>query len=122
MKYIILVSGIFLAISISQASFANQGPQFFSALYDIPVMPGLTENPEETLIFDKPSGRFVQSTALTESRSEAEIITFYSDSLPQLGWQKISQNQFKRAGERLRIEFERQNSHGFVFFTLMPEK
>src|SRR5690554_5350063 len=38
-------------------AYDEPAPQFFTALQDVPLMPGLHEVPEMTVVFDKPEGR-----------------------------------------------------------------
>ena len=40
---------------------------FLSGAEDLPLMPGLHEVPEATLIFDKPAGRLIRAMARGES-------------------------------------------------------
>jgi hypothetical protein len=76
---------------------------FFSGIEDFSLMPGLTELPDTTLIFDSPSGRFVEAYA-TGRVTSAEIERFYSASLPQLGWGPAAGSSYQREGEVLEIE------------------
>ena len=45
------------------AGVSAQPAQFFENLQDIPLMPGLVERGDDTLFFDKPEGRVVESVA-----------------------------------------------------------
>ncbi len=76
---------------------------FFSGIEDFPLMPGLTELPDATLIFDSPSGRFVEAYA-TGRTSLPEMEQFYSSSLPQLGWDATGASSYQREGEVLEIK------------------
>ncbi|MCC7304971.1 MAG: hypothetical protein IT558_01790 [Alphaproteobacteria bacterium] len=109
---------IFLAcLLIAASSFATETARFFSALPDVPVMPGLSELTEQTASFDKPEGRIVESIALIESGDENSIAQFYEQTLPQFGWSRVSAQNYRRENENLRLSFE--NSQGRKFMRLM---
>lgn len=94
------------------------GGAFFSVLEDIPVMPGMEEIQERTIIFDKPDGRIVQVYALPGNNSKDQISSFYHETLPQFGWRKSgAKNTFLRRTEKLSITYE---SSGFVLFSVQP--
>src|SRR5688572_24242600 len=55
---------------------ANASPppaEFFSEMQDIPVVPGITEVIDQTVTFDKPEGRIVESVAEIESGDSASV-------------------------------------------------
>jgi hypothetical protein len=92
---------------------------FFSALPDLPLMPGLTETPEAGMRFDTAKGRIVESFA-TGQGSVAEAVRFYAETLPQLGWTATGPGDFAREDEVLRIEAV-ENSQGLTLrFAIAP--
>ena len=86
---------------------------------DVPLMPGLAADAESGLVFDKPQGRIVAALALGAVRRR-DVIAFYRDSLPQLGWRPEGERKFAREGERLRLDFDGSDGHLQVEFTLAP--
>ncbi|MBC8240840.1 MAG: hypothetical protein H8E30_10245 [Alphaproteobacteria bacterium] len=93
-----------VGLYVGGAYAGSEGPaEFFSGIEDFPLMPGLTELPDATLVFDSPSGRFVEAYA-TGLASPAEMARFYSSSLPQLGWRATGGASYQREGEVLEIE------------------
>ena len=96
---------------------------FLSAIDDMPLADGMVELTDGVLVFDKPEGRIVQVTALREGASSAALIReFYSDTLPNLGWQRGVQAPggltFTRKGEILRITL----TADLVIFDLAPDR
>ncbi|MGC6472729.1 MAG: hypothetical protein ACON4W_07625 [Parvibaculales bacterium] len=96
---------------------------FLSAVPEIPLAPGMQENAESTLIFDKPEGRIIAIEALTDRPTE-EILSYYRAVLPNLGWAPSAKGwtrpnelKFLRSGEALDIRVE----GGVVFFKLQPD-
>jgi len=88
---------------------ATESTRFVTGLGDVPVMPGLTPAEEEPLVFDKPDGRIAQ-TVMTGSVDRKAILSFYNQTMPQLGWKrgpdgKGAATRFTREGEELRLEF-----------------
>jgi len=106
--------------SFTLISYAGEQTTFFEELYDIPVMPGLVELPEGTTVFDKPGGRIVQTTAWGEDIQDNQVIAYYNEALPQLGWQKAGVNTYVRKEEKLKITFEKQGVNDLVLFVLEP--
>ena len=60
---------------------------FLSELEDLPLPPGMAEAPGGVL-FDSPSGRIVEATAQGEMSAD-QVLAFYAQTLPELGWQKV---------------------------------
>lgn len=118
---ILLVVLIITATALTGQARAGDLPRFFEVLYDIPVMPGLTEIPDMAMVFDKPAGRIAQAGALGPGLTKAEIIDFYNDSLPQLGWRSQGEGTYLRDGEILRIEAQTAPSGPLVTLTLAPQ-
>lgn len=82
------------------------GTMFFYTLNDVPVMPGLRELSDEALHFDKPEGRIVAATAISETVSPAAVRAFYARVLPELGWRPEAEGSFLRGSERLRLNIQ----------------
>ena len=109
-----------LALSVLVAP-ARAQEAFVAGVEDIPLMAGLSEVPQLTLIFDAPSGRVVEAYA--EGRVErASVSRFYARTLPELGWQSLGGDRFRREGESLVIDFPgaQPNLRLVVRFFLSP--
>ena len=100
---VMLCAGMPVFADAGQETF--QEPQFFSALQDIPLMPGMEELVDHAVSFDKPSGRISESFALTHGLEQGAVLRFYYATLPQLGWGKVSEYQFFRQNETLDVSF-----------------
>jgi len=90
---------------------------FFTGVDDLPLMPGMTEKRDETVVFDNPSGRIVE-TAATSDAPQSQILNFYAQSLPPLGWQRMSSSSYSRADEILTIQIA---TDGAVHFSISPK-
>ncbi|MCB1783061.1 MAG: hypothetical protein KDI13_03630 [Alphaproteobacteria bacterium] len=96
-------------------------PKFFLSLQDIPLMPGLEELPAETLSFDKPEGRIIETIALMDARLQrGQVLSYYRTALPQFGWGKSGENSFYRKDESLEISFDKRESGNIVKFMIRP--
>jgi len=93
----------FAASLIFLVSGSLAAQSFVSGIEDLPLMPGLTETEEGSLVFESATGRFVEVYAIGEMDA-AGVSAFYGESLPQLGWQQVSATLFRREGEILMIE------------------
>ena len=67
---------------------ADQDHRTVAGLSGVPLMPGLSEVEEETVVFDKPEGRIVDAVA-TGALSPDEVMAHYSDALLQYGWTPV---------------------------------
>jgi hypothetical protein len=113
---------IFLALLIVFAPTGVQaeGSRFFTELADIPVMPGLFELVDETMIFDKAEGRVVESAAASETKNSNEIKAFYNQTLPQMGWVRVREGVFQRGAEQLHLTIETRGNLRILRLSLTP--
>ena len=122
----VLVPVLFLLAGLLSALGARaQETGFIAEIDDLPLMPGLAEVEGAGVVFDKPSGRIVEAYA-RGTVSRESVVSFYRDTLPQLGWSESAGLTFAREGESLAIEFlpDDSSSDGgplTLRFTLKPE-
>ncbi|WP_259781533.1 hypothetical protein [Aestuariispira ectoiniformans] len=87
---------------------------------DLPLMDALSIQDKDAVVFDDPEGRIVEAFA-TGTVSEDEVLAFYRNTLPELGWQQLSATSFSREDETLTLEFSEQDDLLVVRFTLAPQ-
>ena len=75
---------------------------FVPGTEDVPLAPGLVANAEDALVFDNPTGRIVQATAVGTADTDA-VTRFYAETLPQLGWSRGKDGHWTRGDEVLDI-------------------
>lgn len=95
-------------------------PSFFSALQDIPLMPGLEELEDQTVFFDKPEGRIISVLALMHKATPNQVSLYYKTSLPQFGWIPTDENLFLRRNESLNLSFEKIDNDNILKITVKP--
>lgn len=95
-------------------------PQFFGSAQDVPIMHGLEEVTGETLSFDKPEGRIIESVALMNEVSEKDALDFYGETLPQFGWAEVGSGKFFRRNEFLEIYFQEIDGNKFINIMINP--
>lgn len=127
---IMILAGV-LALTLGQATpaFAG-GPEngatvFIEGTEDIPLMPGLEEDVDASTTFDTPQGRLLEAYAIG-AMSRQQVLRFYQETMPQLGWKRKGENTYFREGEMLTIDFPKPpgNVQGpaiTVHFTLKPK-
>jgi len=93
---------------------------FLSRLEDMPLAPGLSEDAAAGLSFDSASGRIVEAYARGDL-TEDQVLQFYADTLPQLGWTAEGARLYRRGGERLRLELVRNGRLLTVHYLLSPQ-
>jgi hypothetical protein len=77
--------------------------EYISAIADLPVADGLTEQKDKSTVFDAPLGRIV--TAYATGKVDADKVRdFYDSALPPLGWEKTGEGTFHRKAETLKID------------------
>ncbi len=92
---------------------------FFLTVSDLPLMPGLEEAPESALVFDNPGGRLVEVSA-SGAIPRDSILSFYGETLPQLGWVAVQEGWFEREGEVLRLVVTGGAGAMVVTFSISP--
>ncbi len=95
---------------------------FFSSIEDMPLMPGLVELPEQTVVFDKPEGRIVESVAQIESVSQGDIQAFYDASLTQFGWKRLGDHTYVRQHEVLELNVEVIDGQEYLRVMVRPRE
>ncbi len=99
---------------------SGEYPSFFTALTDIPLMPGLIDMPDDTLYFDKPEGRIIEATAALGDLRAEDVILYYQATLPQFGWGRVGKTSFFRENEYLDISFESRGDSDLVKIMIRP--
>ena len=92
---------------------------FLSAVEDLPLMPGLAEEPEAGMSFDSEQGRIVEAVASGQVKAE-DALAFYKAALPQLGWKPSGTGAWRREGEVLRLKAQSLAGKLTVHFSLSP--
>lgn len=99
MKRILWMAGLLCFL----AAPALAKTDYSTVIDDLPLMQGMVEHADDATIFDTPAGRIVEVT-LTTKAPAASVQKFYAESLPPLGWRALSEMQFTRDGEFLKID------------------
>jgi hypothetical protein len=76
---------------------------YLSAVDDLPLAAGLTEQKDKTTVFDAPVGKLVTAYA-TGTVKAADVVTFYDTTLPQLGWTQTASGTYHRKAQTLKID------------------
>lgn len=125
----ILVVAALIFTCVSGPVFAAENVQgattparFFSSMQDVPLVTGLSELSDQTVTFDKPEGRIIESVAEIESGSFDSVKKSYETTLPQLGWNKIAENSYARENEFLHLNFETYDGRNFVRVLVRPQE
>ena len=92
---------------------------FLPGFEEMPVMPGLQVIEGAGINFDTAAGRIAEAY-LTGKIGLEEILSFYSTTLEQLGWEEVNTRTFEREGEALFLELENIDDEIIVHFRLSP--
>ncbi len=100
----------------------SAAPKFVPGINDLPLMPGLSLRSETPVVFDTPGGRIIEVFAVGKI-PRSRIRSFYTETLPQLGWQPKIKNAFQRDKETLKIEIsEDGKGQRVVRFSVVPQR
>lgn len=118
MKRILLFARVFAFVCLLCATLpaAAAEVQYSSILSDLPLMPGLVEKPETLVMFDKPEGRIAE-IAMTAPTGQIEVLAYYRETLPALGWRGENPQIWRRQGQQLTLRFAADRG---VIFQLAP--
>src|SRR5262245_5320447 len=95
-----LLVAVILTLGLGVPAWATE---YFSAIADLPVADGLTEQKDKSTVFDAPLGRIVTAYATGVLKADA-VLDFYDSALPPLGWEKTGEGTFHRKAETLKID------------------
>lgn len=93
---------------------------FLSVYDDLPLPPGMTEVADSGLSFDTPAGRIVEAYARGPVKAQT-ITAFYAATLPQLGWTKLADTQYRRDDETLKLDTQNEGKDVVLHFVIAPE-
>jgi len=111
---------LFATFLVLLPAIAVAGGGFLSGAEDVPLPPTLIEAAGSGMVFDSPQGRIVDADA-TGELTEAQVIAFYVQTLPQLGWTRISDLEYRSETETLRLAIRPGKKSGLsVHFNLTP--
>lgn len=117
MKQRILAAVLAVLIAASGKA-ADAAPAFLAEFEDLPLPQGLSEVPGG-IVFDTPQGRIVDISATGRIGVQA-VLSFYAQTLPQLGWTPAGANEFQRDNETLRIDVDADGNATTVRFSVKP--
>ncbi len=92
-------------LMLAPTNLSAQTARFVSVIDDLPLMAGLVEDTDAAMTFDSAAGRIAEAQANGPLAPET-VQTFYSETLPQLGWRSLSGGDFLRGDEALTLEVE----------------
>jgi len=98
---------------------AAQGPVYLADVDDLPLAPGLAEDADARVAFDKPEGRIVQAVASGRA-DPTGVRAFYAETLPGLGWLPTGEHMWTRGRETLRMKLETKGGIIVVRFAIAP--
>ena len=116
MLKILAIAGFLLLTALP--AFAAE-TAYSSVIDDLPLMQGMVEKPDDTVIFDKPGGRIAEFSTKISAAPEA-VKSFYQQVLPPLGWKPLRSSAFTRDGETLKMDFNKNGGETVIHFTLTP--
>ena len=102
---IILLSLFLLFCPLTLAA-QDQNIPYFDG---VPLMNGFQISQDDTMIFDKPSGRIIEAFTWCEAQCPSidAIHAYYAQSLSSLGWTPLSATHFTKNEHALSLDIQR---------------
>ena len=97
------------------------GSKFINGLEDIPLFKNMEYVEDSLVLFDKVDGRYV-STEISGNYNYDEVISFYRNILPNLGWKETGSLTFERAREILELKTKIYSDKISIVFNVYPSK
>ena len=94
--------------------------QFVLGINDLPIFNEMKNMPESLVVFDTNEGRFVK-TQISGNETLANATLYYSEILPNLGWEKIEDKKFKREKELLKVNYHKKDGLLYITFSVLPK-
>ena len=112
---------VFLFLMIMAAMPAmSESVRFLSSIPELPLPAGVVENYEDAAMFDAPNGRIVEVELSLQDANATNIISYYQDTLPSLGWTVITQGRFYKGNESLKITLSDSSQKNRITILLEP--
>lgn len=122
-KLVLGALGLWGLVLLGAAPVPADEPEYLSAIADLPLPPGLVEDVDAGLNFDKPGGRIVEALA-RGAIAKSDVAAFYRATLPALGWKPLvdapSGSRWLRGGETLSVDIVEGTSPVVVRFSITP--
>ncbi|RPF77531.1 MAG: hypothetical protein CBE14_001050 [Rickettsiales bacterium TMED254] len=99
---------------------SNDHIQFVLGINDLPIFNKMKNMPESLVIFDTNEGRFVK-TQISGNETLANATLYYSEILPNLGWEKIEDKKFKREKELLNVKYHIKDGLLHITFSVLSK-
>lgn len=96
----------------------NAQEVFMPGTPDIPLMEGLRIDVSDDMNFDTPEGQVITFEAQNKQKTGAQIINYYRDILPKLGWIEIETNHFIREKDSMILTIIHQRKPGIIRFEI----
>ena len=111
---------VLVALLVAIATVVRGDESFIAGIEVLPLMAGLHELRDSTIVFDKPGGRIVEATAIG-AVPVADIKSFYLATLPALGWVAAGGLRFIREGEVLILTLDERGEGVRVRYSIAPD-
>ena len=117
---IVVLVGFSANAGAQESAAEGAAVQFISSLPDVPVIEGARDLPDEGLVFDKPDGRIIDAVLDLGALRKGEVLAFYTETLPQMGWFSLGEATFERDGELLQLLFHTVDGVSILKIRVMP--
>ncbi len=117
-RTLVIVFTLLLGVTFSVAA----EDRFVSVIEDLPLIEGLVEDENAAVTFEAAGGRIAEAEARGNVKP-FDVVQFYDNVLPQLGWTATDDSVYEREDERLRLDISKDVDGGTIIrFSISPIK
>ncbi len=87
---------------------------FIPQTQDIPLMKGLSVDVSDDMNFDTPAGQLITFEANAARHTGKEVLTYYRDTLPKMGWKENKLNCYTRDKDSVTITVIREKKPAVI--------
>lgn len=118
MKLLMKIFVLILMLCLGHTAVMAQ-EAFMPGTQDIPLMEGLRVDVSDDMNFDTPEGQVITFDAQSKHKTGTQIIDYYRDTLPRMGWTETETNHFVREKDFITLTVIRVRKPGVVRFEIM---
>lgn len=112
-----LIKALVLAL-LTTASIQSNAEDFLAGNSDIPIMNGLKINTTEQMDFDTPTGQLLVLEGNALQKTGEDVLKFYENTLPQLGWIQKEKGVFVRQNDTLTLSILKNKKPAKIRFDI----
>ncbi len=118
MRMRLYISGVLL-IFLTMTGNVSAQENFIAGTQDIPLMDKLSIDISDDMNFDTPAGQLMVFEAKNTHYTGSDVLSYYRNTLPKMGWTKTGNNSYIREKDSITISIIREQKPSVVRFEIV---